>query len=276
MLLISLPLPITLSIWLYEKGSNTPLREPIGFCYCEPCDKGAYSYVMKYMRKQYKAPVGMNDVFYLTSKGIGAAHSNMYENFYREHPEHLEISVLDTLSGQVITCPLPSYYVNKYFPSISKLISKSIRDAYDSFLDLLNQRYTVCHCYGFGNDILEAYPTITPQDKQVIELYQKLIYEHEYKPVVDYATEHRIYKLPYNEVSSLYYDFTLQIDSYVNVLLAAYKELDTELLKILPGLKRRRNDSIDRWNEGREPIDIAARVDKLNRNLVKSSYSEIL
>jgi hypothetical protein len=107
-------------------------------------------------------------------------------------------------------------------------------------------------------------------------LYQKLMYEHEYKPVVDYATEHRIYKLSYSEVSSLYYDITLQIDSYVDVLLAAYKELDTELLKVIPELKRRRNDSIDRWNENREPIDIAARVDKLNRNLVKSSYSEVL
>lgn len=262
--------------WLYEKGSNTPLREPIGFCMCKPCDKGAYSYVMKYMRKQYKAPKGMNDVFYLVSKGIGSSHAGMYEKFYREYPEHLEISVLDTLSGQVVTTPLPSYYVNKYFPSVSKLIPKSIRDAYDSLIDLINQRYTVVSCYGFGNDTLEAYPYYTPQDKQVVELYQKLMYEHEYKPVVDYATEHRIYKLSYSEVSSLYYDITLQIDSYVNVLLAAYKELDTELLKVIPELKRRRNDSIDRWNENREPIDIAARVDKLNRNLVKSSYSEVL
>ena len=89
---------------------------------CVPCDKGAYSYVMKYMRKQYKAPKGMNDVFYLVSKGIGSAHAGMYDKFYREHPEYLEISVLDTLSGQVVTTPLPSYYVNKYFPSVSKLI----------------------------------------------------------------------------------------------------------------------------------------------------------
>ena len=264
--------------WLYEKGSNTPLRESIGFCMCKPCDKGAYSYVMKYMRKQYKAPKGMNDVFYLVSKGIGAYHAGMYEDFYRTHPEHLEISVLDTLSGQVVTT-LPSYYVNKYFPSVSKLIPKSIRDAYDSFIDLLNKRYTVIGTYDelLTRDFVEAYPILTPQDKQVVDLYQSLIYEHEYKPVVDYATEHRVY-YDYSEQQVLteYYDLTLQIDSYANVLLAAYKELDTELLKAIPELKRRRNDSIDRWNENREPIDIVARVDKLNRNLVKSSYSEVL
>ena len=267
----SVPMHDSKGKWLYSANDGKLMYEQLGFAMCKTCDSGAYSYVMKYMRKEKKAPEGMNEGFYLSSKGVGKAYCEKYESFYREHPEHLEISVFDPLRGEQLTCPLPKYYVDKYFPSLSKLIPKTIRDCYDHFLGLLHDRYACVRSLSC-EDTLDVYPVLMPSEKQVIDMYHNLMY------LDDFYLSCNIYakRSTDSELIRQYYEHTFEIDSCVSVLLAAWQELDTELLSIIPELKRKRQESIDRWNENKPMIDIQARVDKLNRKIVKDSYREVL
>ena len=55
---------------IYLKN-GAPKTESQGFAYCVPCQKGAISYVMKYMRKDCVPPQGCNEVFFLSSRRNG-------------------------------------------------------------------------------------------------------------------------------------------------------------------------------------------------------------
>lgn len=126
----------------YNKDGS-PITRQIGFAYCLPCQKGAISYVMKYMRKDCIIPEGCNKTFFLSSRkngGIGAIHFKQYIDFYRNNPDCIEFTVHDKFSGVEQTKVLPSYFKSLVFPSASRLISKLDRDVYQSFISNLNKR----------------------------------------------------------------------------------------------------------------------------------------
>lgn len=126
----------------YNKDGS-PITRQIGFAYCLPCQKGAISYVMKYMRKDCVIPEGCNKTFFLSSRkngGIGAIHFKQYIDFYRNNPDCIEFTVHDKFSGLEQTKVLPSYFKSLVFPSASRLISKLDRDVYQSFINNLNKR----------------------------------------------------------------------------------------------------------------------------------------
>lgn len=127
---------------LYNKDGS-PVTRQIGFAYCVPCQRGAISYVMKYMRKDCSIPKGCNKVFFLSSRkngGIGAIHFKQYIDFYRNHPDCIEFTVHDKFSGFEQTKVLPSYFKSLIWPSASRLISKEDRDVYQSFINNLHKR----------------------------------------------------------------------------------------------------------------------------------------
>lgn len=127
---------------IYLKN-GAPKTESQGFAYCVPCQKGAISYVMKYMRKDCIPPEGCNDVFFLSSRrngGIGAPHFKQYINFYRRNPDCVEFTVYDRYSGKQQTKLLPSYFRSLVWPSASRIIVKEDRDVYQSFINNLQKR----------------------------------------------------------------------------------------------------------------------------------------
>ena len=74
------------SAWSVPTGEynsdGSPVTESLGFCYCVPCQHGAISYVMKYMRKDPEIPKGVNPVFFhpIIQKSLS------HQHFYTFHP----------------------------------------------------------------------------------------------------------------------------------------------------------------------------------------------
>lgn len=266
-------------VWIYPKGSRTPARDPLGFCYCEPCDKGAYGYVMKYMRKSITPPPGMNPTFYLSSKFIGAAYAMQYKDFYAKHPEHLEISAFDPLLGETVTVPLPAYFVNKYMPCTSRLVPKSLRDAFSLYLDLLNKRFTlVVSVLNYGStENLEEFPYLTPGERQVLDMYYPLIHRCEFSRLTCNEFEfHRFFSLPYSDFCDAYYSYTLELDTLESVLRLGYSEIDSKALLKSFADKEKRADSCEDWFSKRPPIDVTELAWQKRNRLERSRANEIL
>lgn len=131
---------------------------PIGFCYVRQCDYGAVSYICKYMRKKQTIPSRYTEpTFFLSSRrngGIGAQYANEMTAYYRANPEQLDISIYDPYSNRTFTAKIPQYFKRKFFPSLSTLIPKYIRDEYRVYChhrsiqnyicELLGDRYDYC------------------------------------------------------------------------------------------------------------------------------------
>lgn len=129
--------------WPTFKHLSEPLKEiekawQQGFVYVKACNQGAVSYVMKYMRKDAKIPVGMNDTFYLASRrpGIGAEWIEKNKKFFQENPEQVEVSLRDPFTGNMLSFFLPQYFKDKISPPVSKLFSRSVVKEYKRFVYL--------------------------------------------------------------------------------------------------------------------------------------------
>lgn len=265
--------------WIYNPGEKTPVREPLGFCYCVPCDKGAYGYVMKYMRKDLKAPEGKNPTFYTMSKRIASDYVELYRKFYESHPEYLEISAFDSLLGQQVTVSLPAYFVNKYIPRASELIPKSVRDAFDKYLELLNTRYALCiPVLNYNHtDIRDNYPYLTPSELEILDFYFPLIHNCEFGKLCPPATKYNMY-LRYNEEEFCdeYYRLTIELDTLECVLRCCAKEIDTKRCFATVKRREKRMQSLENWYGKQLPVNIEELAWKKREKLNKSISKEIL
>ncbi len=252
-------------------------REPLGFAYCVPCDKGALSYVVKYMRKPPLVPAGKNETFYLCSKGIGSDYADRFMNHYRSHPEHLEISLVDPISNKEITQTLPKYFVNRYFPSISKLIPKETRECYETFVSLLATRNYITTYYDNVCPSL-SYPSCSSEESTIISLFGLLIHGNEIPPILCSRDKSFIYAYRYRRFpSSLqleYHQLNYEIDNCIEHLKHAYNTLDIELIKSIPAWKLARSLSLDSFFGARLPVSIPALVDSIKRKNLKIQYAE--
>lgn len=122
---------------------GSPKTTSLGYCYVKPCDKGAISYVMKYMRKEAVLPPNQNPVFFLSSRkngGLGSRYAKEHKDFYRRNPQCLDISVTDPYSGETLTQNLPAYFKRLYFPSNSTSLNKTARDTFKKLCEKITQR----------------------------------------------------------------------------------------------------------------------------------------
>lgn len=154
-----------------EDGS--PVTDSIGFAYCVNCQKGAISYVMKYMRKDCIIPAGCRPTFFLSSRkngGIGALHFKKYIKFYRDNPDCLEFSVHDKYSGLNQTKKLPAYFRSLIYPSASRVISKYDRDVFQDFISLLYKR--ACFVLPFDSEDFDS--VIYDNEKSLISAWRSV------------------------------------------------------------------------------------------------------
>lgn len=169
-------LSIIESAWSVPTGqyakNGSPITDKLGFCYCVPCEQGAISYVMKYMRKEHTPPAGMNPVFFLSSRkngGIGAAYARKFKDYYRIHPEQLDMTVLDPYSGKSITMTIPQYYKRIFYPCLSQIISKEVRDAHKKLCYHISMRHTY-----FELMDMPMSPKLSPMERKVLKRYSFL------------------------------------------------------------------------------------------------------
>lgn len=126
----------------YNKDGS-PITDSLGFCLVKPCEQGAISYVMKYMRKQAVLPQGCREVFFLSSRkngGLGAQYARDQRAFYMKNPQCLTISVTDPYSGKEFTQTMPSYFKRMYYPSNSCILEKPVRDLFKQFCENITLR----------------------------------------------------------------------------------------------------------------------------------------
>lgn len=102
-----------------------------GFVYLKPCDTGAVSYVLKYLRK---SDGNEKFGFFLASRGgkrktggIGYQYAKDYSDFYRSNPQQMSIELTEKYTGKQLSFCIPQYYTNKFYPSRSALVSLDYR-----------------------------------------------------------------------------------------------------------------------------------------------------
>ena len=140
------------SAWVAHNGKynsdGSPVMESLGFAYCLPCKQGAISYVMKYMNKCYTPPKGKNPLFFLTSRkngGLGAEYARKFLEHYRSHPDDTKMTATDPFTGYTQTMTMPGYFRRIYFPTLSVVLPKQIRDAHTELCKLISKRISIAH-----------------------------------------------------------------------------------------------------------------------------------
>lgn len=100
----------------------------------------ATSYYIRYTYKGSNVPKGMNPTFIKCSRGrgkiqgLGSAWLELNKEFYLKNTTTKEIVLFDKWSGTTLRGTLPKYFIDKLYPSISRLIPQDIRDAYKEFM----------------------------------------------------------------------------------------------------------------------------------------------
>lgn len=132
---------------LHERLSFIESAWPHGFAYCVRVEKGAVSYVMKYMRKDSFVPSGMNSTFFLSSRrngGIGYKYLMDRADYFYAHPEKITCSVFDPYSQTSMEFILPKFFRDRIFPLFSRIVSPETRRVISEFKSRLQ---TCCYLY---------------------------------------------------------------------------------------------------------------------------------
>lgn len=107
-----------------------------GYAYCVLVQKGAVSYVMKYMRKDCFVPEGMNKTFFLSSRkggGIGYKYLMERADYFYNNPSSCTVSVFDPYSNTSMESILPKFFRDRIFPSFSRVVSRTTRNVISEF-----------------------------------------------------------------------------------------------------------------------------------------------
>lgn len=118
----------------YNKGFVyvVDLSRPDRSKYSNTTPNKVVGYICKYLRKDCPNILNYkNEPFFISSRrgGIGYQFRDDNKAFYEEHPDVLDISVMDRFTGKQTTVPLPSYFKRSYFKTFKGIVSKEMRDA---------------------------------------------------------------------------------------------------------------------------------------------------
>ena len=212
-------LSIIESAWSVPTGqyakNGSPITDQLGFCYCVPCESGAISYVMKYMRKEPTVPYGKNPTFFLSSRkngGIGAAYAKRFTEYYRIHPDQLDMTVLDPYSGKQVTMSIPQYYKRIFFPCLSQCVTKEIRDAHKKLCYHISMRNTY-----FELMDMPISPRLSPMERKVLKRYSFL--SNNLGNDIRDSECARLYKHTSDTIRHEYMLNELEIDNYLRFLI---------------------------------------------------------
>lgn len=206
------------SAWSVPTGEynsdGSPVTDSLGFCYVVPCQQGAISYVMKYMRKDPKIPKGMNPVFFLSSRrngGIGSAYAYKCKEFYRLHPQCLDLTVVDPYSGMTFTAAIPQYFKRIFFPSLSQHCPKTITDLVKKVTYYYGLRKTFAELLGIDLPF-----RLNPMERKVLKSYKFLNIKFPKGCMTD--EYNRLSKMSREQIINLMDINEMEIDSIIRTL----------------------------------------------------------
>ena len=229
---------------------GSPVTSQLGFVYCVPCDKGAISYVMKYMRKDIEQVSGKNPVFFLSSRkngGIGAEYARKHRDFYRIHPDCLDIAVTDPYSGVTQSMTVPQYFKRIFYPTMSQCITKQARDAHKELLKRITIRFAMIT--GFE---LQTPRTLSPHEKTILKRYSFLNNNLCLNPPVE-LIERYIHTTPQAQ-DEVFYQNEIEIVNLCRFLdLYVY---DTAYIVSRETMLEKRSHKQNLVNLNRKPLDI--------------------
>lgn len=115
--------------------------ESLGFCHLRFGTGDTIKYVMKYINKQTNmTKFGYVPPFFESSRGssggLGSQYLKENMNFFLEHPEQLNFTLINPLTGKSETRGFPLYFKLKIFATLSTLVPKVIRDAYNRYKEI--------------------------------------------------------------------------------------------------------------------------------------------
>lgn len=197
---------------------GSPITDSIGFAYCVNCEKGAISYVMKYMRKDCVIPQGCRPTFFLSSRkhgGIGALHFKQYIDFYRNNPDCLEFTVHDKFSGYSQTKTLPAYFRRMVYPSVSIVISKYDRDVYQQFINLIQKR--AAFELPFEGVVASDSSLLFSDEKELIKIWSHVGISYD-PDIVDTHFRHHLLRMTPEQREDCYYKLCEHIDYLLHYL----------------------------------------------------------
>lgn len=272
-----------LIIWNFHRCEQFPTTTSIlhiiekswkkGFCYCVPCDRGASSYVMKYMRKECNIPKGCTPTFYLRSLGIGLEYFYSVQKYLLENPDVTKISVVDPIDHCKIESKIPRYYVDKLFPTPAKMIDKELKITYKYMLELINEKETLHQL--FPKSIMYSY-YLPQHTAEIIDVLHPLLYGCCYQPSPSSGNMRPIMS-HYNE-SNLLEDLNRidhELDDIVRSLSLWLDQIDTSFLYIVKELKKIRENSLEKQFYNAPQIDVIKYAEYLRKKDQKNLYKEI-
>lgn len=272
-----------LIIWNFKRNEIYPTTTSIlhviekswkkGFCYCVPCDRGASSYVMKYMRKECYIPKDCTPTFYLKSLGIGLAYFFEIKKYLLENPDVTKISVIDPIDRVSIESKIPKYYLDKLFPTPSKFIDKEFKNSYKYMLDLVNKKETLHQLY--PKSIMYSY-YLPDHTFEIVDIIHPLLYGCPYQPSPS-SSDMRPIMAHYDE-SMLLDDLTTidhELDDIVNSLYMWIDQIDTAYLYIVKELKKIRESSLEKQFYNSPEISVENYAEFLRKKDQKSLHKEI-
>lgn len=244
-----------------------------GFCYCVPCDRGASSYVMKYMRKECYIPKGCTPTFYLKSLGIGLDYFYEIQKYLLENPDVTKITVVDPVDHVAIESKIPKYYLEKLFPTPSKLIDKEFKNTYQYMIDLINLKETL-H-FRFPKSIMYSY-YLPEHTCEIIQNIHPLLYGCDYIPAPNQIHERS--QKPHYSFCNLMDDLNSidhELDDIVNSLYMWINQIDTAYLYIVKNLKKIRENSLEKQFYNSPEISVENYAEFLRKKDRKSLHKEI-
>lgn len=265
--------PIIIDGQIQYSKNGAPKTESIGFALCKPCDKGAISYVMKYMRKEATLPSKDSlPVFFLSSRkngGLGAQYARDHKDFYMLHPECLNMTVTDPYSGMEITQMMPAYFKRLYFPSNSTLIDKITRDAYKELCEIVSRRLIVeKHLQKLT--CLQYKPTIHDYERKIFKKYWFLKQPMYFKPTEDY----KLHRIQLDSLWSEFYALEMKSTYLCQYLAEISYDLSYVVNREKMLLKRQR--SLDYFFGNKEDLNINDVKYRLYQALKLAESKEIL
>lgn len=252
------------SAWRLPTGKynsdGSPITSSIGFAYCVPCEHGAITYVMKYMRKQGKIPYGKNPLFFLSSRkngGIGAQFARETMQFYRDNPHVTSMSVLDPYSNQIFESEMPLYYKTIIFPTDSRIISKNIRDTFEMLLTALSLRPTYQNLLDiYDHETMHATHKLSTEILSILRELKWLNPYIQLEPMSDIMVH--LKKTPKSMIWNEYTAMETRIDQYVRDL--SILTYDREYVKNRSKILAKRKYSLDFQHSNISAPDVTSNV----------------
>ena len=214
-------LPTDFRFVRFDKNGKKMYYQRKGFVYVKPAHDNTPLYLAKYMFKpELNTPFGCTPNFCLSSRknGIGYDYAQSVKDWYRNHPEVVQVSIRNKFTGSLKTFGVPTYFKDIWFPTTSKCLPpevnkelKNFRCLYDAYNSLLvfadKHRITLfSDVDSMASDISKKYSFMPEIDKISLDYY---ISDFEY------FLKHRFYSIPkdgYHYVE--FFGFKVQISNY--------------------------------------------------------------